>query len=34
LENLLDEDYELYSGYGSTVEGAGTGFYAGLTIDW
>lgn len=34
VENLLDEDYELYSGYGSTIEGAGTGFYAGVTIDW
>jgi vitamin B12 transporter len=34
VENLLDEDYELYSGYGSTIAGAGTGFYAGVTIDW
>ena len=34
VENLFDEGYELYSGYGSTIEGAGTGFYAGLTIDW
>ena len=34
LENALDEDYELYSGYGNTVKGAGTGLYAGLTIDW
>lgn len=34
VENLLDEDYELYSGFGSTIVGAGTGFYAGLTIDW
>jgi outer membrane cobalamin receptor len=34
VENLLDEQYELFSGYGSTIEGAGTGFYAGLTIDW
>jgi vitamin B12 transporter len=34
VENLFDEGYELYSGYGSTIEGAGTGFYAGLTFDW
>jgi outer membrane cobalamin receptor len=34
VENLFDENYELYSGWGSTVDGAGTGFYAGLTIDW
>jgi len=34
IENVLDEDYELYSGYGSYVKGAGTGFYAGLTIGW
>ncbi len=34
VENLLDEEYELFSGYGSTIEGAGTGFYAGLTFDW
>jgi outer membrane cobalamin receptor len=34
VENLLDQDYELSSFAGNTVEGAGTGFYAGLTIDW
>jgi outer membrane cobalamin receptor len=34
VENLFDEGYELFSGYGSTIEGAGTGFYAGLTINW
>jgi outer membrane cobalamin receptor len=34
VENLLDQDYELSSFAGNTVEGAGTGLYAGLTIDW
>ncbi len=34
VENLFDESYELYRGYGSTVTGAGTGLYAGITIDW
>lgn len=34
VENLFDEEYELYRGWGSTVMGAGTGCYAGLTIEW
>jgi vitamin B12 transporter len=34
VENILDEDYELSSFYGTTIKGAGTGLYAGVTIDW
>lgn len=37
IENLLDEDYQLsdFSNYGSPpVPGAGTGFYAGVTLTW
>lgn len=34
LENAFDESYELSSFYGTTVQGAGTGLYAGLTVDW
>lgn len=34
VENLFNEGHELYSGFGSTVRGAGTGVYAGLTVDW
>lgn len=34
VENLFDEGYELYSGFGSTVQGAGAGVFAGITIDW
>jgi len=34
VENAFDEEYELASFYGSTVEGAGTGIYAGVTVDW
>jgi len=34
VENAFDEEYELASFYGSTVEGAGTGVYAGITVDW
>jgi vitamin B12 transporter len=32
-ENALDQDYQLASFYGDTVQGAGTGVYAGLTLD-
>jgi len=34
IENAFDEEYELASFYGSTVEGAGTGIYTGVTVDW
>lgn len=34
VENALDEDYELSNFYGTTVKGAGTGLYAGITVDW
>lgn len=38
VENVLNENYELYGGiskYSSPpVHGAGTGLYAGITVDW
>lgn len=34
LENACDADYELYNGWGSVVQGAGPGLYAGITMDW
>ncbi len=34
VENVFNENYELYNGYGSVAQGAGTGFYAGITVDW
>jgi vitamin B12 transporter len=34
LENAFDTDYQLASFFGSTIEGAGTGAYAGITVDW
>jgi outer membrane cobalamin receptor len=34
VENLLNEDYELYRGFGNSVRGAGTGVFGGITIDW
>jgi outer membrane cobalamin receptor len=34
LENAFDENYQLASFGGSTIEGAGTGIYAGITVDW
>ena len=34
VENALNEDYDLSSFYGTTIKGAGTGLYAGITIDW
>jgi outer membrane cobalamin receptor len=38
VENLLNEDYELFGGNSlyraPLIKGAGTGFYAGVTVDW
>lgn len=34
LENALDANYELSSFFGTTIKGAGTGLYAGITVDW
>ena len=34
FENAFDANYQLYNGWGSVVEGAGSGLYAGLTVDW
>ena len=38
VENLLDKSYNLYGGsiknQASIVEGAGTGIYAGIVVDW
>ncbi len=34
LENAFDESYELSSFYGTTIQGSGTGLYAGITVDW
>jgi vitamin B12 transporter len=34
LENAFAKNYELYNGWGSVVQGAGTGLYAGITVDW
>jgi outer membrane receptor protein involved in Fe transport len=34
VENLFDESYELANFTGTPVNGAGTGLYAGITIDW
>lgn len=38
IENALDEDYELgnfgTAPYADVVQGSGTGFYAGITVDW
>lgn len=34
VENVLDETYELSSFFGTTIPGAGTGVYAGITVDW
>jgi vitamin B12 transporter len=34
VENALNEDYQLGSFFGSTVQGAGSGVYAGITVDW
>lgn len=34
VENAFDADYELSNFYGDPIKGAGTGVYAGVTIDW
>lgn len=34
LENAFDSNYQLFNGWGSVVNGAGTGLYAGVTVDW
>jgi outer membrane receptor protein involved in Fe transport len=34
VENVLDEDYKLFDGFGSVAQGSGTGLYAGITVDW
>ena len=36
LENAFDKDYNLYNSsvWGSVAKGAGTGLYAGITVDW
>jgi vitamin B12 transporter len=34
IENLLDQGYDLFNGYGSRVPGASRGIYAGITFDW
>jgi outer membrane cobalamin receptor len=34
LENAFDQFYQLSSFYGTVTEGAGTGLYAGITVDW
>lgn len=34
LENAFDANYQLASFYGTTIQGAGTGAYAGVTVDW
>lgn len=34
VENLLDEDYQLFRGFGSTIQGAGVGFFGGITMNW
>jgi outer membrane cobalamin receptor len=34
IENLLNQEYDLFNGYGSRVPGASRGIYAGITFDW
>jgi outer membrane cobalamin receptor len=34
VENAFDADYELSNFYGDPIKGAGTGVYAGVTVDW
>lgn len=34
VENAFNEEYELSSFFGTTLPGAGTGLYAGITVDW
>ncbi len=34
VENLFDEHYEYYNGYGSVYPGRGIGFFGGITLSW
>ena len=34
VENLFNENYELFSTSYGAIKGSGTGFYAGVTMDW
>ena len=34
LENAFDANYQLFNGWGAVYQGAGTGLYAGVTVDW
>ena len=34
VENLTDETYEFFNGFGSTFPARGTGFFGGLTYEW
>ncbi len=34
VENAFDANYQLASFFGTTVQGSGTGVYAGITVDW
>jgi len=34
VENLFNENYELSNFFGTVIQGAGTGFHVGITLDW
>lgn len=34
VENLMNEDYEYYNGFGSVYPGRGIGFFGGVTLSW
>lgn len=34
VENLFDEDYEYFSGFGDTWQGRGRGIFGGVTVEW
>ncbi len=34
VENLFDETYEFFNGFGQSFPGRGTGFFGGLTYEW
>lgn len=34
VENLFDENYEYYNGFGSVYPGRGTGIFGGVTLSW
>ena len=34
VENLFDEEYEYFSGFGDTFPGRGRGIFGGAVIDW